>query len=277
MGDLALILAIFEKLTGAPLDSSGVPLRSPDGELLNRQKSLGLRVPAPAHPADGRVLSTRFPWLGLFSEGYQQHSNVPVRCQFAGIQGTDWDDVFPSCSFNVLDYAPAEVLFNHEAESHSVAQGDYNDPDGVPVRDLRPAAGRWNITVVFTLRARDPFELALLCHNFRDLWNVHGSVFMRTSDGGEVPAPYEFLRYSAMDGGEFMNAERTTDGHSPRQAHLTYEFRGVPVDNASNGYGSDSVYTTELIQQVLLHATYDRSSAGEPGLAIGTERTEILP
>jgi len=183
---LELDLAIFERLTGAPLDDKGRPKMGPDNLPVNRcipgppkmngelQPSWGIRIPQLKAPFDTyHGLTSNDPMAyRMFEKGFSPSSFRQVPVFDENIENRKWSDVWPCVTFSLQDF------YHQTATSSYGSYGSEFDPKSDPA-EIRNSSGEvvasgrqnklisphpesWDVTYAIRVFSKSKIELELI-------------------------------------------------------------------------------------------------------------------
>lgn len=254
--DVALLFAIFRRLTGLPLDSSGRPLMR-DGVLANIEQSPGLRIPTinSARLSGGKVgmVSTMAP-AGAGSSvqaAFDQNSYRQIPVFIDGLDNRAWESVYPSCSVSYADVRPGDDgnYFSLSGDSGNLDTAETGsvqavDPDTGEVLGttpdtvtVRPHPRPYVLEIVFTLQATNLIEMMMLERAFLALWDGKLGLLLHQFNGQEIRADYQFSRYIVMDQGEPYDPQKGVEGTGPAALKRGFVFTFETwLDNSVRGF-----------------------------------------
>lgn len=202
MSYLAVELALYERLVGAPLDSTGKPQVGRDGvpvnrhligppnapENMNRLPSYGVRIPLVMNP---RPMAELKPALRVRDFSRTSFKTIPV---FPVNQnGVDWADIWPCVSFYWMDEEP-------NASTYIYADPFITDAPTAPVvnvvnrNDVTIASGKLRskyrqhpdaYDLYFLIRAwsKNVHELMMICNSIKELFPMRTALEVEQADG----------------------------------------------------------------------------------------------
>lgn len=267
--DPAVLLAVFKRLTGYPLDSSGNPRLNAEGRPLNAEGSFGLRLPLRREGAGAKTPQTSIPDDFRFGEiGYRKRQYRQVPVYLDGIEVKRWKSVFPSCSVSISDITEAEDYVYDTADGSDgicTAVGSTTVPTSTggtrTVPDslvIRKHPETWRVYVTICLYATNPIEMAMLERALLTIFQQKGSIRVEQLDGSSLVRDMVFERYSNMDQGDLYDPGQGigAEGRSFLKRAFTYRVETV-LDNSVDGFGSegDYVYEKTILETYLEIAT----------------------
>lgn len=271
MIDVAIIFAVFRRLTGYPLDSQGRPLRDATGKLLNIENSPGIRIPLIRQGQGQNVLSTDNPeGTKIAAKGWNPGTFQQLKVYQQGIDTRRWADVFPAVSFTISDIQPGENGFffspadgidgidapgaqGTQTITNNVTGSTYAVPDTLTTR-AQPEP--WDFFLTLNLYSRDSIEIAAMESALRSLFKQKGSIIVDQVDGTHVVLDMLFERYSIMDQGEPYDPQRGTAANAPGFLHRAYTYRiEANQDNTSADFGPNEFTVQNTILERLLEIT----------------------
>lgn len=265
MSYLAIDLAIWERLTGAPLDKNGNPVVDDNGIPVNRhlpglintepneveasngvvgpppRPSYGVRIPVLNH----HIHKTRMPYKvpntnhnavspPRLATDFAKHNYVAVPVYPQNIEGLDLSSVWPAVTFNWLDSFPDTV---------STTYGDYGmvpapnaaiiTKDGVTGADRRiylPTPEAFVATVMIRVYAKNSTDLKLICDCIHRLFPNHTALLVELADGSKRSFSMSLLGVENLDFGGRENS-RTLSNERELSRGFIYEISGF-VDNS---------------------------------------------
>jgi hypothetical protein len=271
---LELDLAVYKRLTGAPLDSRGLPELDPithvpvntsrvipPGQGGGEGPSYGIRIPVMKHPFEAsRGLTTNNPGATPLFRGFSQdtHRQIPVFDE--NIEGRKWTDVWPCVTFrwnateadsSVYIYYDDIVAPDPLAEPVSIhnRNGDVVGT-GVSSELRRPHPDSYKAQYVITARAKSHTELSLICAQILHLFPMKGAIVVEYANGDTHPCDMFLENSIALDGQSVMGQKGYGGGDNVSMV-LAEEQRGYArafvyqieayVDNTTNYYGTQDV------------------------------------
>lgn len=276
MISLELDLAIYRRLTGAPLDKTGRPVLDPITKIpVNNYRilppdhgggtgpSYGVRVPMIRHPHDlGNYLTTQdqsaLPLFKGFADTFRQ---VPVFSE--NILGRGWPDVWPCVTFrwnemefneNVFMYSDP---FEYDDQTSDLVDITNRNGDviqqGYSARFERPEPDSYIMTYAITARAKNIIDLGLVCTQITYLFPARGSIEVEFASGEKNT--FDMLQKHVLTVDEMKdNILMATTGEEQRNyaRMFVYDIEAY-VDNTVNKYGiSDIIRSSTLIYQRIL-------------------------
>lgn len=280
--DVALTLALFQRLTGYPLDSQGNPLLNTDGSPRNRNGSYGIRIPAPLMTVSQGAPSTQTPdAVRLWGRGYHQNSYIQVPVWFGGTDFKKHDQVWPCVSFVESDLIPGgdpylyddPIVYGEGSATVGNEDTGYTET-GPDVLHSRKHPEPWTIQYTIRLYSKDPVEIQWLERALIICLGQKGALTVEQADGTFRTVDYRCARVAFFDQGEMFNPE-SSEG-SNRDSYLTRAFTFVceaNVDNTVQGFG-----TLDWSQeQTVLHRILELSDLQERIWEGRQELNNLLP
>jgi hypothetical protein len=261
--DIALTLALFERISGAPFDSAGRPQLRADGTPNNRHGSYGVRLPAPKTLAALRqsLASDNGGGLRPWGRGFEQTAYQPVRVQVDGVDGLRNDQVWPSVSIVETDILPGTdpYLFNDPIEETSGTATITNPITGQTFTGTDRVRSRrhpdpYNMVYTIGVFAKSSVERALLSRSVLYILGMKGAISVEKPDGTFRMVDYFFDRTAMVNQGEAYNPKtgliETEDRHLA--AHHTYIFE-THLDNSVQGFGTHDfgAWETTILSRLL--------------------------
>lgn len=267
---LAADMALFERLTGAPLDAQGRPVLGPDGRPKNRSlfgppnvgrlPSYGMRIPAFRAPYTGEEgLTSQNPSATKISDGIAPHGfrQVPVFDENVG--GRKYADIWPAVTFQWtgLDFNPVTQLFGLAMEENdpSVPLAEIKNAQGDVVargsgqKISRPLPDEWDLTYQITVWSKNSVEFRLLCQQVIYTLPPRGALEVQLQDGSAHACDFLLLRSSPTA----TDASLTAAPGEQRQFGMAFVYQlETYVDNSQNAYGIEDNRTLSTIQERLL-------------------------
>lgn len=219
---LAIDLAIYERLVGAPLDSNGRPKLDANGIPVNRSivaaashvtprlPSYGVRLPAIRQGVDGSRGATGHnvaPLHPVKDFRYVAPRQVPVFP--LNVEGRDWRVIFPCVAFYwyETDFDPstfiyddpfcsvdpsAPIVSSQEAPAGQITQGSTrnkfsNHPDA------------YTETYIIRVWAKSLHEIKLLVSEIRRIFPARGVLEVERASGGKMPLDMILDRIENLD------------------------------------------------------------------------------
>lgn len=289
MMELALMFAIFRRLSGYPLDAQGNARRDTSGTLLNRDGVQGVVIPMRLQGQERSDLGTDNPdALRLFDQGFSRTALRKVPVWLRGTNDRRWTDVWPCISMMKVDDTAGTIQWSYREDLFMSSSGTQTirDPGtGVAVDTTydtfttRVRPGTWDLWFTFSLWSKDPLEMALMEDAVKGMWDRQGSLPVDNAAGEVMYVNYVRERYAIVDGGGTADPERgvgpTTDSYLRRD--YTYRFETM-LDNSVNGFGFADVVTRQTILQQFLEAqevVYRTWQSGEAYDVARSERVEL--
>lgn len=274
--DIALLYAIFRRLTGLPYDNHGMPAKNDAGVLLNLEGSAGLRIPM----IDSKKLAGK---RGLLSAGtpsgnvrsFYQNSYRQVPIFVDGLDNREWESIYPCCSISYSDVRPGEdgAYFSQTGDRGNIATSTaglvtVTDPDtgevlgeAPEVLRVRPHPRPYVVEIVFTLYATNLIEMMMLERAFLAMWDGRVGLLLHQFDGKEIRSDYEFGRYIVMDQGEPYDPQKGLEGTGPAALKRGFAFTFETwLDNSVDGYNTNQHTDLETILESYLEVCNIRDS-----------------
>jgi hypothetical protein len=207
---LACDLAIYRRLTGAPLDNKGNPVIDPatgkpvntsiigapndQGEVV-RLPSYGIRIPLLKSPQKGQGdLSTLTPeTVRLYSRGFEPHAFRQVPVFFDGFSGRDFSDIWPcvvvrsmtGLKYRSSNYEPGSVI---QEEDSSATEVTITEPDGSTYTGKTSYLERahpdpYDVTYVVTCYAKNKIDLGFMCEQIHLILQTGGGIDVEQMSG----------------------------------------------------------------------------------------------
>ena len=271
----AVDLAVYRRLTGAPLDQQGRPLLDSNGVPTNRHRvlppdhgggtgpSYGVRVPVMRHPHE--------PSRGLTScdqtvrGSYEQFSkalrNVPIFDE--NVSGRKWVDTWPCVTFRWNGQQPDpsvytyfDTIITEDMASTPIqlvnADGDVIQ-SGYEARYERPNPESYKVQYVITAQAKSQAELGFICAQIVYLFPQRGALQVEWASGEIHTCDMLYLTSMALDAfGDDITPGVGADEQRGFKRAFVYEVEGY-LDNTTNDYGTnDLLYNSTLIYERIL-------------------------
>jgi hypothetical protein len=266
---LAADLAIFERLTGAPLDSKGRPKVDSAGVPVNRNvigppkrgmlPSYGIVLPMAKHPNDQlNTLTTNDPdAVRLFEKGYDPAGFRQVPIFDENLEARQWADVWPCVTFRWRGHDFDESTF-----IYSDPFAPFN-PRGVPVtvngetqvktRLVRPQPMGWKLEYTITAYAKSRMELGMICEQIQRLFPPRGALVMKQMDGTEITCDMLLQRTVNLDLQGADGALKSMGAQEQSYLARGYVFEIEAYDdNTANRFGSRDIYSTQVVTERVL-------------------------
>lgn len=213
MLSLSVDLAIFQRLTGAPLDNQGRPVLDASGVPVNRSlinppslggtgPSYGIRIPVAKDPRQVFDLKTSSPGtMQLFDRGFyrDQYRQVPVFWEGTG--GRDWEDIWPCVVFSQTGESnPDHYIYYDDIEAWDPSTPEYIDEEGNEGRggiftSPHPEQSIFNYAI--KVYAKNRVELSLIEDQVKRLFPQKGAIVVDRADGSQ--AAFDMIRYLIDD------------------------------------------------------------------------------
>lgn len=215
MLSLAVDLAIFKRLTGWPLDSSGRPVVDPTTLVpVNRtlvgpprlegvlQPSYGVRLPVPKMDISQYDLKTTSPeTVKPYADGFHPDMFTQVPVFWESTNGRDWESVFPSVIFGETGtVAPDVYVYYDDIERPDPAAGTLTLPDGTIVPAgyiISPHPEQTIFTYCIKAFAMTRVEMSLLSTQIERLFPQKTALIVERADGSTLA--FDMIRYSIDD------------------------------------------------------------------------------
>lgn len=210
MLSLSVDLAIFKRLTGAPLDSQGRPVVDAEQVPVNRnlvgpvrlngerQPSYGVRIPVALPEVREFDLNTTSPETRkIHADGFYTDVFKQVTVYWEGTSGRDWNVITPCVVFgdtgiqatNMFVHYDDFVLPDPDAGTMTLESGEV-----VPAGFLvSPHPEQRIITYAIKVFARTKVEMSLICDQVERLFPTRGAIFVELANNTEVA--YDMTRY----------------------------------------------------------------------------------
>ena len=270
--DPALILALFERLTGYPLDSQGRAMVHPTTGLpVNRHGSYGMRIPTPKETTSNTALSTDNPAaLRLFGRGFHSNVYTPVPVYMEGPEAVRYENVWPSVSFVESDIIPnaGDPYVYYDPMVDRVGEATITHPiTGEVTRGTNQIVMRAHpepFVQMFTIKtySKDPIERDLLNRALLYALKTKGAISVEQGNGEFRMVDYFLDRTAFFDQGEAFSPRAGTGPTHDRYlcTAFTYLFE-THLDNSVQGFGTLDFEAPQdtILQRVLeIKGTQDR-------------------
>lgn len=285
---LAADLAVFRRLTGAPLDNQGKPVLGADGIPTNRwlpgppeingvkQPSYGLRLPVLKSPHDtSHGLTSKDPdayrpyELGFDPAGFRQ---VPVFDE--NVENRKWADIWPCVTFSLQDMSPNTTTAVYGDpfvyEDTTTALVDAVDGEGNVIKSgregllVQPHPESWDLVFAIRIYSKSSIEFKLLCSQLLQLFPARSSIEIDFMDGS-VHCCDMFQTWSQNLDLRGENIKKSMD--PTEQAHYSraffYKIEGY-LDNFGNRFGSNDILKMNAIQGILFSLCKARDAGLDP-------------
>jgi hypothetical protein len=273
MSYLAVDLALFELLTGAPLDSEGRPRLGDDGLPVNRNSvrgpekggglapSWGIRIPMLKHPQHASPgLSTKRPdAVRPFSLGFTPNAYKWVPVFNENVEGRAWEDVWPCVTFRYLDadFDGSVSPYHDPFQEPYGAKVDLKNQHGEVVQSgqtqvkVRRHPEAWPVTYQVRVWTKNGTELHLIEKAVRTLFTARGVLFVPQADGARLPFDMLFTGYENLD--QMGNEVKMVAGQEQRYLSRAFNYQiEAYEDNTTNEFGTNDVsYETVVYQRIL--------------------------
>jgi len=283
--------AIYKRLVGFPLDSSGRPRLDPaTGLPVNREvigppdlnpyeriydeatgefttvyprlPSYGVRIPLVKGPRAPQGITTFNPdGLPLFDKLERNaFKQVPVFDQ--NITGRKIEDIWPCVTFrwSGLDFDPRVFVYHDPFGAPDTSSPPYSvlNRDGAVVQSgfekniVRPHPESWPMTYVITAFAKSEIELGLICSQIVRLFPGRGALNVEFADGTVHPCDMLLQRTETLDeGGDQVLMTRGGEEQRGFVRAFVYTVEAY-TDNTVNAYGSDDIRKVTAIKERIL-------------------------
>lgn len=280
MSFLAIDLALFEKLSGAPLDSKGRPELDDNKVPVNRtvigpvgcnlpethetlKPSYGVRIPLPKRPQKDSsfgLKGTQQSRLKLFDQGWEPHTFTQVPIFDINIEGRQWEDVFPRVSYywSDLDFEPdtyvyADPIVSLIGGNASISSDFVGEiQTGKSKQSVRPHPESWNFTYVIRTYAKTLWETMWMCRQIVHLFKARDALLVRQADGSTRAFDMIYQSHANLDTGERdipMSRESKEQRFFSRAFYYTIEGY---IDNSVNGFGTEDIFERNVILHRML-------------------------
>lgn len=268
---LAVDLAIFSRLTGAPLDNQGRPqLDSATKIPVNRHRvmppesgggvgpSYGIRIPSLKTGQDLlHGLTSKDPSATRLYGGFSADTFRQVPVFDENVEGRNYADIFPSVTFRMVnaEFDP-EVFLYHEpysapapgalVEEITNRYGDTID-SGYDGYTLRPHPDSYKLRYAVVIQAKSRMELSLIFNQVVYLLPAKGSLEVRMADGtSHVSDMFQVDIVDQSPG--FENSKMGVSGEEQRhfKTALYYDVEAY-VDNTTSQFGNQNPLQTNVI------------------------------
>lgn len=269
--------AIFQRLTGFPLDSVGNPLldpktRKPVNQLLfsppdvmpRRRPSYGVRIPEPVAGYDViQDLSTKSPnGARLFEKGFKRQAFRQVPVFIEGIKGRPWESVWPCVVVRWVDEQP-RATENHyydpfegpdENSPHmSIYNGDGEViAGGRTQRYRRPHPNGVDMLFDIRIYSKHIIEVGLIVEAVKRLFPQKTAIEIEQADGTTHTCDMLLDRQSVEDAtGGVEGAGKTLENERYMCRVLRYRIEAYE-DNTQNAFGSEAItYQSVVLNRVV--------------------------
>ena len=275
---LEIELAIYQRLTGAPLDPQGRPLLDADGVPVNRASigrlgrpvdrtwdevngvfipvdtrvpSYGVRMPLTASPTalNTRGLTSRDPAAVRLHQGFNPSGFRQVPVFDTNLQGRKHTDVYPSVTFKWLNVEPGDYYVYHDPYSALdttsppvtlTGRGGEVVAEGYTDRTQRPNTEQWSVSFAIVAWAKHPTELMLISQEIMSLFPQKDALCVELQDGTITAFDMLFDRDETRDtGGDDVFSTFSAEEARPMAHAFIYKIDGS-MDNSTNQYGVQS-------------------------------------
>ena len=283
--------AIYKRLTGYPLDSSGRPRIDPaTGAPTNRERigppdlnpyeklynedtgeftpvlpklpSYGIRIPMmKGSRAPQGITSFNPDGLPLFDK-FERNAFRQVPVFDENITGRKIEDIWPCVTFrwNGIDFDQRVFVYHDPFGQQDTA----SDPVQVTNRNgdvvlegfaknlVRPHPESWPMTYVITAYSKSRIELGLICNEIIRLFPARGAVNVEMADGTVHPCDMLLQRTETLDeGGDQILMTRGDDEQRGFVRAFIYSVESY-VDNTVNAYGTDDIRKVVAVRERIL-------------------------
>lgn len=214
MHSLAVDLAIFKRLVGAPLDSLGRPEVDANQVPVNRllpgpvrlrgvpQPSYGMRIPVARYDLKTFDLKSTSPeTVKVYADGFYQDVYTQVPVFWEGTNARDWDSVFPSVIFgntgtltSDVYVAADDIVIPDPAAGTQLLEDGTEVPSGFIVS---PHPEQQISLYALKVFAKTRSELVLLCAQLERLFPQRTALYVERADGTVLP--FDMIRISEDD------------------------------------------------------------------------------
>jgi len=241
--NLAIDLAIFERLTGAPLDSKGYPqldknriptnrsvigppnslgpdaLKAETDEgadlIANLFPSYGIRIPVQKKGQEiSGGLSTQNPQaLKLFEDGWKNHAFRQVPIFNRNIEGRKFEDVWPCIVFywSDMDFDESTFVFDDPfcGPTADSAEQQVQQPDGTivtgnaPLTQWRSHPDPWSPQYTIRTYSKNLFETLWMVRGIQQLFRPRGGLIVKQADGTDLVVDMLYDSFQNMDVGTY--------------------------------------------------------------------------
>lgn len=289
---LALDLAIFERLVGAPLDGNGDPKRDARGIPVNRLliapplhpkrhlPSYGVRIPDMKRGVDvtrGRSTDNPKPFHPHKDFTHKSSRRVPILP--LNIEGRSWDVVWPCITFSWYDmvfgsaYVYADPFCAADRSAPTVQATDRNGSvvaSGPKRLAFRNHPEPYDVTYSIRAYAKSLYEVSVMVEAIKRIFPGKGAIEVEQADGSRLALDMMFNRLENLDvGGQNvpMAAEHDDQRHFSRA--LIYTVEGY-TDNTGEFDGDDGCsgnigtgWTAETVRSRILEMADVQNSSAE--------------
>ncbi len=281
---LAADLAIFRRLTGAPLDSKGRPVLGADGRPTNRwvpgppelngvrQPSYGIQLPMLKAPHDtAHGLTSRDPdAFRPFELGFDPRAVNQVAVFDQNTENRKWEDIWPCVTYGFKEMAPnlktsvyGSPFVQYDPAADPV---DIVDEFGNVVQSGRsgllvtPHPDAFDLTYAIRTYAKSHIESRLLEDQILSLFPARGSIEIDFMDGAVHVCDMSLQWTQDLN----LRGEDVKKSLDPsEQAHYSkaffYTIEGY-VDNSANKFGHHDVLQMQAITNCILEICAARDS-----------------
>lgn len=266
---LAVDLAVFERLTGAPLDAKGRPVLDNSGVPKNRSvigppkrgalPSYGIVLPVLKAPHDNaNMLTTKDPdAVRLFEDGYDPQAVRQVPIFDENLDARKWDEVWPCVSFRWRSHDFDEKSFIYTDPFNEVhTKGVPVTVDGVAGKKttrVRPEPMGWKMEYVLTAYSKTRMELGLICEQLQRLFPPRGALTVRQMDGSTITVDMLLTRTENLDQQGSDGAMKSLGLQEQEYLARAYTFSVEMYDDTTdNKFGFHDIYTTKVVTERVL-------------------------
>lgn len=271
---LASDLAIFRRLVGYPLDSSGLPKMDPvtglpANRLLpkypekNRRPSYGVRIPVYKAPYDGshQLSSKNANSVRLFEAGFEPFAFRQIPVFYEGLEGRKWEDIWPCVTFRLSDFDQrAENFVYHDpfeagvgSDTSIVNKSGQVVGVGKPTIHSRPHPEMWNLEYTISVYSKSPIEFSLINEAIMGLFPQRSALEIEQMDGSIIANDFLLIRSQDSSQRRDQAVPLSLEGdQSAYYAHsFVYRLEGF-LDNTRNRFGiADTTEHSTILVRVL--------------------------
>lgn len=276
---LELDWAIFKRLTGVPLDSTGRPLLDDKGIPKNLERigppdlndserewdetrqdfvprlpllpSYGIRIPVMKAASRGQQGLTSFApsALPIFA-GFEPNAFKQIPIFDENVSGRKFEDTWPCVSFRWLttDFDPSVFVYHDPfggpdplslPKQIRNSQGEVIQT-GQEYNLARPHPESWPADYALTVRAKNGIELRLICDALTTLFPARGGINVEFASGELHTCDMFLLRTENLDEGGVEGAQMTRGAEEQRGLIRSFVYRiEAYKDNTTNQFGSN--------------------------------------
>jgi hypothetical protein len=202
---LAVDLAIFERLVGAPIDGNGNPVLDAKGIPVNRLlvapplspygrlPSYGVRIPMLTQPRDTRRAFSSKNGNTIKMNDYSRTAFMKVPVFPESLSGADYQDLWPVVTFYWMDesfnsetyiYADPIEMKDVSAPTEQVVNRNGEVVASGPTRMKYMAhPDAYDLLYVIRVWSKDKIELRLICDSVKKLFPARGVLEVERADG----------------------------------------------------------------------------------------------